>query len=76
MNMKDTAEQISQYTSNMYRVSARFFDTYADLRSSEYIIDDSLLDRMGEIYAAITRVIHEMEDLCICMTKGEDKGDE
>ena len=73
MNVKDTAEQISQYTVNMYTLSSKFYDTYVDLRNSDCVIDDSLLDRMGEIYAAITRVTHEMEDLCICMTK--DKND-
>ena len=73
MNVKDTAEQISQYTVNMYTLSSKFYDTYVDLRNSDCVIDDSLLDRMGEIYAAITRVTHEMEDLCICITK--DKND-
>ena len=74
MNIKDTAEQISQYAEHMYSLSSRFYDTYVDLRNSEYIIDDSLLDRMGEVYAAITRISHEMEDLCFCMVK--DKSDE
>ena len=73
MNIKDTAEQVSQYTSNMYALSVKFYDTYVDLRSSDCIIDDNLLDRMGEIYAAITRVIHEMEDLCMMMKGKEDK---
>lgn len=76
MNIKDTAEQISQYTVNMYTLSSKFYDTYVDLRNSGYVIDEDLLDTMATIYAKITHISYEMEDLCIRMTEGGGEKDE